>query len=159
MEESFVRDELMRVRAQAGSRTRDQFSHADAIAVGRAALGLAEEATLSVVVDVRRGDQIVFHAALEGTTAEHDDWVRRKVNTAIRHEVPSYEFLLRQEQSGRAPDWLNPTEFAVAGGAVPVVVAGSVVGAVTVSGIVSSANGDHDLAMAALRSIQRHGDD
>jgi len=154
MEQSFVREELARVRAQAQGRSRSRFTHADAIGVGQAALRMAVDASAPVVIDVRRGDQVVFHAALEGTTAEHDDWVRRKVNTAVRHEVPSYEFLLRQREAGRVPDWLDPTEFAVAGGAVPVVVEGSVVGTVTVSGIVTSPEGDHDLAMAALGALE-----
>jgi uncharacterized protein (UPF0303 family) len=153
MDQTFIRDELRRVRAQARARCRSRFSHADGIALGQAALRIAEAQSASVVVDVRRGGQIVFHAALEGTTAEHDDWVRRKVNTAVHHEVPSYEFLLRQRESGRVPDWLDPIEFAVAGGSVPIVVEGSVVGTVTVSGIVTSPQGDHDLAMAALSEL------
>ncbi|GAB3601312.1 heme-binding protein [Microbacterium tumbae] len=158
MEEAFIREELARVRAERGIRQVDRFSHSDAIAVGQEALRIADAHGLPVVVDVRRGDQIVFHAALAGTTAEHDDWVRRKVNTAVRHEVPSYELLLRQRDSGRAPDWLDPREFAVAGGSVPVEVAGSVVGAVTVSGIVGSPSGDHDLAMSALRAVGERAD-
>lgn len=150
MDESFICSELTRVRRQRNALELSRFAHDQAIAVGQRALRLAEDQDLPVVVDVRRGEQIVFHAALRGTTAEHDDWVRRKVNTAVRHEVPSYEFLLRQRQSGRVPDWLDPAEFAVAGGAVPLFIAGSVVGIVTVSGIVASPEGDHDLAMAAL---------
>lgn len=154
MEESFIRDELARVRVERETRIVNQFTHEDGIRVGREALRVAERDDLAVVVDVRRGDQIVFHAARAGTTEEHDDWVRRKINTARRHEVSSYEFLLRQRDSGRAPDWLDPQQFAVAGGAIPVVVGGNVVGTVTVSGIVTSPNGDHDLASAALSILE-----
>jgi uncharacterized protein (UPF0303 family) len=156
MDKSFIDGELTRVRGQRRMLEVSHFRHADAIAVGQHALRVAEDHDLPVVVDVRRGEHIVFHAARAGTTAEHDDWVRRKVNTAMRHEVPSYEFMLRQRQSGRVPDWLDPTEFALAGGAVPVFVAGSIVGVVTVSGIVTSPGGDHDLAFAAIGA---HRDD
>lgn len=150
MDKSVIDSELARVQGQREELNVSSFAHTEAIAVGQAALRIAEEQDLPVVIDVRRGAHLVFHAARAGTTAEHDDWVRRKVNTAVRHEVPSYEFLLRQRQSGRVPDWLDPTEFAVAGGAVPVFVAGSVVGVVAVSGIVATPEGDHELAMAAL---------
>jgi uncharacterized protein (UPF0303 family) len=152
MDDHVTDNELRRVREQSSLRSVARFTHADAIDVGQAALRIADGRDLPVVIDVRRGHHVVFHAARAGTTAEHDDWVRRKVNTAVRHEIPSYEFLLRQRQSGRVPDWLDPTEFAVAGGAVPVIVSGSVAGTVTVSGITTSPHGDHDLAMEALAS-------
>lgn len=158
MEESFVREELARVRAERAELSVAEFAHDDALEVGQAALRMAATADLPVVIDVRRGDQVVFHASRAGTTEEHDDWVRRKVNTARRHEVPSYEFLLRQRAAGRAPDWLSPVDYAVAGGAVPVLIGDSVVGTVTVSGIVTSPNGDHDLAMSALAVLRRAGD-
>jgi uncharacterized protein (UPF0303 family) len=153
MDQSFIDNELLRVRGQRDDLEVLQFAHDQALAIGQEALRIAEAQDLPVVIDVRRGHHVVFHAARAGTTAEHDDWVRRKVNTAVRHEIPSYEFLLRQRQSGRVPDWLDPTEFAVAGGAVPVLMSGNVVGTVTVSGIVTSPEGDHDLAMAALISV------
>ncbi|WP_316311354.1 heme-binding protein, partial [Clavibacter michiganensis] len=146
----YIRDELQRVRAEKETLRVTRFGHEEALRVGHAALEVAEREELPVVVDVRRGPQVVFHAAREGTTAEHDDWVRRKINTVRLHEVSSYEFFLRQRDSGRVPDWLDPTEYAVAGGSVPVFVAGSIVGTVTVSGIVSSPAGDHDLAVLAL---------
>lgn len=145
-------DELTRVRNERAERNRGRFTHADALELGDAALALARDAAASVVIDVRRGEHVVFHVALDGMTAEHADWVRRKVNTVLRHEIPSYEFLLRQRVAGRVPDWLAPTEFAVAGGAVPITIGSSIVGVITVSGIVASASGDHDLAMSALRA-------
>lgn len=126
------------------------FDHAVARRIGRAASDLAERDALPVAICVMRGAQRVFHVAFEGTTAEHDDWLRRKVNTVLRHEVPSLELVVRQRVAGRVPDWLDPLEFAVAGGAVPIELGGNVVGVVAVSGLVHSMRADHDLAMAAL---------
>ncbi|TDC76721.1 heme-binding protein [Streptomyces hainanensis] len=146
--------EEVRAPASVSARRLDRFSHADAVALGQAALGLAERRGLPVVVRVTRGEQVVFHAAREGTTAEHDDWVRRKINSARRHEIPTLELVLRQRVSGRVADWLDPREFAVAGGAVPVVVAGGIAGVIAVSGLVGSVRDDHDLAMAALRAFR-----
>jgi uncharacterized protein (UPF0303 family) len=144
-------DILAEVRGQLGARTLAAFDHRTARRIGEAAAAVAERDGLPVVIAVQRGGQRVFHAAFEGTTAEHDDWVRRKINTALLHEVPSLEFLLRQRVSGRVPDWLEPREYAVAGGAVPIVVGGNVVGVIAVSGLVGSVRADHDLAMAALQ--------
>ncbi|MGW7290986.1 heme-binding protein [Streptomyces xiamenensis] len=148
---------LEEVRSQAGERHLERFSRADALALGRAALALAESGDLPVVVRVTRGDQIVFHAAREGTTAEHDDWVRRKTNSARLHEIPTLELVLRQRVSGRVADWLDPREYAVAGGAVPLVVAGGIAGVLAVSGLVGSVREDHDLAMAAVRALRGAG--
>ncbi|MCJ1688360.1 heme-binding protein [Rathayibacter sp. VKM Ac-2927] len=147
-------DLLDEIRSELPLRTLSRFNHADARRLGEAAAAIAERDGLAVAVRVTRGLQCVYHLAFAGTTAEHDDWVRRKINTALLHEVPSLEFVLRQELSGQPPSWLDPLEYAVAGGAVPVVVDGSVVGAIAVSGLVGSVREDHDLAVAALRSAR-----
>jgi uncharacterized protein (UPF0303 family) len=130
------------------------FSHEDARRLGEAAAAIAEHNSLPVVISVVRGTQRVYHVGFDGTTAEHDDWVRRKINTTLRHEVPSLEIVLRHQIAGHSPDWLDPTEFALAGGAVPVTVQGITVGAIAVSGLVADIREDHDLAMDALRVIR-----
>ncbi|TDL33949.1 heme-binding protein [Arthrobacter nitrophenolicus] len=145
---------LEEIQGQASERTHSRFDHTDARRIGSAAAALAERDHLPIVVAVSRGMQRVFHAAFAGTTAEHDDWVRRKINTTMRHEIPSLEFVLRHQLSGHAPDWLDQREFAVAGGAVPIIVAGITVGAVAISGLVGSIREDHDVAMKAIRSAR-----
>lgn len=144
---------LAEIRSEAPQRVLPRFDHDLARHLGEAAAARAEAEGLPVVIVVHRGSQRVYQAAFAGTTAEHEDWVRRKVNTALRHEVPSLEFVLRQRVSARIPDWLDPREFAVAGGAVPLEVGGSVVGVIGVSGIVGSIRADHDLAMGAIRDV------
>jgi uncharacterized protein (UPF0303 family) len=143
---------LEEIQGQIAERTLESFDHDDARKIGSAAAALAERDHLPIVVAVSRGTQRVFHAAFAGTTAEHDDWVRRKINTTMRHEIPSLEFVLRHQLSGHAPDWLDQREFAIAGGAVPIVVAGMTVGAIAISGLVGSIREDHDLAMEAILS-------
>lgn len=144
---------LAEIRAEAAERDLEHFDLALARAIGVELAGVAERDNLPIVIDVLRGDQRAFHAAFDGTTAEHDDWVRRKANTARLHQVPSLEFVVRQRVSGRQPDWLDPHEYAVAGGAVPLFVQGNLAGIVTVSGLVGSIRADHDLAMEAVRKI------
>ena len=51
---------------------------------------LAEERGLAVVIDVRRFGQPLFYAALEGTTPDNAEWVRRKSNVVARFHRSSY---------------------------------------------------------------------
>lgn len=150
---SEAQDLLAEIGGEQHERTLTSFDHADARRLGAAAAAIAERDGLSVVISVTRGRQRVFHAAFAGTTAEHDDWVRRKSNTALQYEIPSLEFVVRQEVWGQPVTWLDEHEYAIAGGAVPIVVDHHVVGAIAVSGLVGSIREDHDLAMAALRSL------
>jgi uncharacterized protein (UPF0303 family) len=147
-------DEIQRERPL---RTLDSFTHEDARRLGAVVATIAERDTLPIVISVVRGTQRVFHVGFAGTTAEHDDWVRRKINTTMRHEVPSLEIVVRHQLFGHQPDWLDPLEFAVAGGAVPVVVNGLTVGAIAVSGLVADIREDHDLAMEGLRMVKLGG--
>jgi len=51
---------------------------------------LAAERGLAVVVDVRRFGQPLFYAAMEGTTPDNVEWVRRKSNVVARFHRSSY---------------------------------------------------------------------
>jgi uncharacterized protein (UPF0303 family) len=65
--------------AQEAELVLQRFTNQDAIALGLALLEVASAESLPVVIDVRRGDQVLFHAALPGTSATNDAWVERKV--------------------------------------------------------------------------------
>ncbi len=45
---------------------------------------MAVERGLTLVVDVRRFGQPLFYAALDGTTPDNPEWVRRKSNVVAR---------------------------------------------------------------------------
>lgn len=135
-----------------------RLDHATARRLGEAAAAEAERDGLPVAIRVVRGTQIAFHASFAGTTAEHDHWVERKINTTIRHEIPSLEFVLRQRVAGRVPDWLDPLTFAVAGGAVPLLVQDQVAGVIAVSGLTTGIAADHDVAMRAVRTAKDQGE-
>jgi uncharacterized protein (UPF0303 family) len=91
------------------------------------------------VVSITRGGQRLFHAALEGTSPDNDDWVERKsrvvrrfghsslyMGTKARAAASTFE-----EQTG-----LDPAGYAAHGGSFPVTVRRvGVVGSVTVSGL------------------------
>ena len=115
-------------------------------------LSLAEERSLDVVIDVRRFGQPLFYTALEGTTPDNVEWVRRKSNVVARFHRSSYAVGLKlklknetlEEQQG-----LAVADYATHGGSFPLTVEGAgVVGSVTVSGLPQRA--DHELVVEAL---------
>ena len=64
-----------------------QLPHLDAqIAweLGSRLRAIAAERNLGVVIDVRRFGQPLFYAAMDGTTPDHPEWVRRKSNVVAR---------------------------------------------------------------------------
>lgn len=116
---------------------------------------LAVERGHKVVIDVRRFGQPLFYAALEGTTPNNPEWVRRKSNTTARFHCSSYMVglnLKRKSESLQEKCGMPLADFATQGGCFPLRVAGAgAVGCVTVSGL--SERADHELAVEALCAL------
>ena len=62
---------------------------------------MADERGLAVVIDVRRFGQPLFYAALEGTTPDNVEWVRRKSNVVARFHRSSYAVGLQEKAEER----------------------------------------------------------
>jgi uncharacterized protein (UPF0303 family) len=113
---------------------------------------MAQQRGLALVIDVRRFGQPLFYAALEGTTPDNPDWVRRKINVVARFHRSSYRLVLSLKAKNETlleKLGLPVSEFVAAGGAFPLAVAGAgIVGCVTVSGLPQ--RDDHELVVEAL---------
>jgi uncharacterized protein (UPF0303 family) len=113
---------------------------------------VAEERGLAIVIDVRRFGQPLFYAALDGTTPDNPDWVRRKINVVARFHRSSYGVGLSLKAKNETlvdKLGLQVADYAAAGGCFPLTVTGAgVVGCVTVSGLPQRA--DHELVVEAL---------
>jgi len=113
---------------------------------------MAEERGLAVVIDVRRFGQPLFYAALEGTTPDNAEWVRRKSNVVARFHRSSYAVGLGLQQKNSSlteSQGLPLADYATHGGSFPLAVTGAgVVGSATVSGLPQRA--DHELVVDAL---------
>lgn len=113
---------------------------------------LAVERGLPVVIDVRRFGQPLFYAALEGTTPDNVEWVRRKSNVVARFHRSSYAVgldLQKKNTNLTESQGLSLADYATHGGSFPLAVEGAgVVGSVTVSGLPQRA--DHELVVEAL---------
>ena len=113
---------------------------------------LAWERKLAVVIDIRRFGHLLFYAAMEGTTPDNPEWVRRKSNVVARFLRSSYAVGIREKMKGQTlaeTQGLPLADYATHGGSFPLAVAGAgVVGSVTVSGL--PMRQDHELVVEAL---------
>ncbi|MEU3005750.1 MULTISPECIES: heme-degrading domain-containing protein [unclassified Streptomyces] len=143
---------LSELIAQERRLTLPRFSHDDAFALGSLLVELARERHAPVAIDIRRGTQQLFHAALPGSSADNDAWIDRKRKVVERYGESSYlvgtRFRARGttfEESSR----LDPDTYAAHGGSFPIAVKGAgVIGSVTVSGLPQAE--DHAMVVEAL---------
>jgi uncharacterized protein (UPF0303 family) len=131
-----------------------RFDNTDAWRLGSLLVDLAGRRGLPVTVDIRRGTQQLFHAALPGSTADNDAWIIRKVRVVERFAASSYlvgrRLARRDEELGSAYG-VDPADYAPDGGAFPIRIRDvGVVGVVTVSGLPQA--DDHALVVEALQT-------
>ena len=116
---------------------------------------MAAERNLAVVIDIRRFGQPLFYAAMEDTTPDNVEWVRRKSNVVTRFHRSSYAVGLREKQKGQTiyeNQGLPLADYATHGGSFPLSVTGAgIVGSVTVSGL--PMRQDHELVIEALCAL------
>ena len=98
--------------------------NSDCIEIGQIATKLATSQSLPVAIQVRLGDQIIYHAALPGSTPENDWWINRKARVVrLKQHSTMYERVLAQEQG---IDWhkennLLDETHAIHGGGLPLI--------------------------------------
>lgn len=133
-----------------------RFDRRDAWRLGSSLAERALAESLPVAIDVRTASGLLFRASMPGVTGDNDEWARLKAATALRFETSTALLEARMAAGGRdmfEPGWLDPAEYAVAGGAVPVRVTGvGVVAVATVSGLPSAE--DHDAVVRALSELR-----
>jgi len=113
---------------------------------------MAAQRGLAIVIDVRRFGHPLFYAAMDGTTPDNPEWVRRKGNVVARFHHSSYIAALTEKLKGKTiyeSQGLLIADYATHGGSFPLRVANAgVVGSVTVSGL--PMRQDHELVVEAL---------
>ncbi|GAA2723552.1 heme-degrading domain-containing protein [Cellulomonas aerilata] len=153
--EQDVRETIAQVEAHEHELVFSRFDNNDAWRLGCLLVELAQERDLAVTVDIRRGPQQLFHAAMPGTTPDNDSWIERKVRVVERFGASSYLVGLRARRQGitfAAQHELPLQEYAAHGGCFPVRVRDvGVVGTVTVSGLPQA--DDHALVVEAIRTF------
>ena len=133
----------------------DSFTADDAVAIGVIATTIAVERSLPVVIELRIGERMVYRAALEGTSGDNDEWLRRKFAVVHRFERSSLAMRRQFEEQGTdfyAATGLPESDHAAFGGGWPITVRGlGLVGVMGVSGLPHVQ--DHALIVEAISTF------
>jgi len=147
-----LREDLERVTVQERELQLNRLDAHSAWDLGVQLRTMAVDRSLSVVIDVRRFGQPLFYTALEGTTPDNAEWVRRKSNLVARLHRSSYAVGLSLKMKSETlleKYALSAADYVAHGGSFPLTVIGAgVIGSVTVSGLPQRAN--HELVIEAL---------
>jgi len=130
------------------------FSNADALRLGLAIVERARANDKAVTVDITRNGHQLFHHAMDGTSPDNANWVRRKNNVVQRFGRSSWHVGTSYRSKGKtfeADSGLDAADFAAHGGAFPLAIRGTgVIGTITVSGLPQQE--DHELVTSVLRA-------
>ena len=131
------------------------FSSDTALALGLKIIELAKGRDKSITVNITINGKVLFHHAMQGTSADQADWIRRKNNVVARFGRSSFYVGIDHKHRGVAFEdikYLEPKDHAAHGGAFPITLKGTgIVGTVTVSGLRQAE--DHALVVQALRAV------
>lgn len=133
----------------------DRFDNNTAIALGTKILERARANKQAIVVDISRGEQRLFYAALEGTSADNEYWVAGKI--AVVRRFGHSSFYIGQRARIRGVDFaanalVDKERFRAHGGSFPIIVSNvGVVGTATVSGLPQAE--DHALVVSVIEEF------
>ncbi len=132
----------------------DSFTNDTALALGNEVVELARAANKKVAVNVTRDGLMLFYFGMDGMTADHANWIRRKSNLVNRTGHSSFYTHTEIKNSGGDYDHipsLDMKDYAAHGGSFPIIVKGSGrIGTITVTGLPGP--DDHALVVAALKA-------
>ena len=128
----------------------------EAVTLGLVAFEVIQERDLSLAVDVVIHGDLVFRAKLKSTGPDNDPWLRGKSNVALGFGEPSLLVRQRHIEAGTAFEDrtdIDHDQMRAFGGSVPLRVAGSIIGTLTVSGEPDAI--DHETAVEAIERYLR----
>jgi uncharacterized protein (UPF0303 family) len=150
-----LNDDLEKIRNQESELRLARLDAQVAWELGTRIRSMATERGLTLVIDVRRFGQPLFYAALDGTTPDNVEWVRRKSNVVARFHRSSYAMGMTLKVKGTTlleRYGLPVADYAADGGSFPLIVENAgIVGSATVSGLPQRE--DHNLVTEALCAL------
>jgi len=130
-----------------------KFNETIAWQIGSQMVERATRENLPVTIDITRGEHQLFHASLKGTSADNDEWVKRKVRLAYRFGHSSFymgQLLKSKGKNIEEAYLLSEKDYAPHGGCFPVIVKDTgIVGTITASGLPQEE--DHKLVVQSIR--------
>ena len=135
-----------------------QFAYFNENTAWRLGSQMVEEAmreNLPITINITRGEQQLFHYSMSGTSADNDEWVKRKVRLVNRFGHSSFYMGQALKHKGKTIEQsylISESEFAAHGGCFPIIIKGTgMVGTITVSGLPQEE--DHKLVVESIREF------
>ena len=135
-----------------------QFAYFNENTAWRLGSQMVEEAMrkkLPVTIDIQKGEHQLFHFSMPGTSADNDEWVKRKVRLVNRFGHSSFYMGQMLKHKGKTIEQsylISESEFAAHGGCFPIIIKGTgMVGTITVSGLPQEE--DHKLVVESIREF------
>jgi uncharacterized protein (UPF0303 family) len=114
----------------------------------------ARTENLSITIDIAQGSRQLFHFSRPGTSADNDEWIKRKIRIVHRFGHSSLymgELLRSKGKLMEDAFMISEKEYAAHGGCFPIIIRGSgVIGTITVSGLAQE--DDHQVVVDTLRN-------
>ena len=131
-----IDEDLHRIALQEQRLQFDHFNATTAWNLGKRLKEAAEARQAAIVIDVHSQGMPLFFVALEGTTPDNPDWVRRKRNIVNRFFRSSYAVGLMAKQQKINLDAFDSRDYAAHGGCFPILLPHTgFIGTITVSGL------------------------
>ncbi|HEY5704783.1 MAG TPA: heme-degrading domain-containing protein [Terrimicrobiaceae bacterium] len=131
-----IDEDLRRIALQEKRLQFDYFDPPTAWQLGKRLKEVSEARQARVVIDIQLHTLPLFYVALEGTTPDNPEWVRRKRNIVRRFFRSSYAIGLMAGQKKINLEALDPRDYAAHGGSFPILLPRTgCVGTITVSGL------------------------
>ena len=132
-----------------------RFNESTAWQLGTQMVERAMREKLPVTIDITRGQHQLFHYSMLGTSADNDEWVKRKVRLVNRFGHSSFYMGQMLKHKGKTIEQsylISESEFAAHGGCFPIIVKGTgMVGTITVSGLPQEE--DHKFVVESIRAF------
>ncbi|MBN2657270.1 MAG: heme-degrading domain-containing protein [Spirochaetales bacterium] len=133
------------------------FSSETAWEIGSMLVEKGRKENLSITIDISRNGHQLFHYSFDGTSADNDNWVRRKTNLVNRFGRSSLLIGKELKESGKTLEekyMIAEADFAPHGGCFPIYLKGTgPVGTITVSGLAQEE--DHRAVVETIESYLR----
>lgn len=131
------------------------FNETTAWRLGSQMTEYAMRENLPITINICRGEHQLFHVSLPGTSADNDEWIKRKVRLVNRFGHSSFymgQLLKSKGKSIEESYLISESEFAAHGGCFPIIIKDTgMVGTITVSGLPQEE--DHKLVVESIRAF------
>ncbi len=130
-----------------------KFNEITAWQIGSQLVDRAMSEGLPVTIDITSGEHQLFHVSLRGTSADNDEWIKRKVRLVNRFGHSSFYMGQLLKSKGRRLEeeyLISESLYAPHGGCFPIILKDTgMIGTITVSGLLQEE--DHKLVVRGIR--------